>query len=380
MYKNLKYALFLRFKSWETILGLSILFLSFIMCASSWGDKVRGFAKAGSAVHKKDLIPRLADQEYYGEKYTFDANFGKTGSFYFSMSIANIGIGDHKMHARGVLKIDGQKFYWNFKKDDDEWSHNKNKIHIKAGGATLSGTPNRLTFHVKHKGSELNLTFTPLAPTWKPHKGGLVFGKNLQTQYHLFPLSHVKGSFKHKGKQGKLKGKGWGTHTWSHLGPHEQNLWAAQFRGIDLGAGKTLYYRQLRTTKDYGRKKLSYIVLTDQDKVIFQGFGFKKDVKKFYVDRKHDNRYKVAHEFTITLPDVKDSTKILEASFSVTKTRLRRNPIANYAWPIRKIMEGFSKPMEYAYDVKYKASVKGGGIDFSTQGEKGRLEVYHFNK
>jgi hypothetical protein len=363
---------------------LMTLFLCCLMVTSAgtaWSkDTVLGFDKAGSKLSNRDLIPHLSSKEYYGEKYTFDADFGKRGSFYFSMSITNIGIGDHKMHAKGVLKIDGEKFRWSFKKDNGDWSYDKKNISIKAGGASLSGSIDNLIFTAKHKGSKVMLTFKPLAQSWKPHKGGLNFGKKLKTQYHLFPLSNVTGIFKHKGKEDVLTGLGWGTHTWSHLGPHEQSLWTTQFRGIDLSQKKTVYYRQIKTPTDYGKKYLSYMVVTDHNKLVFQGFGFKPDVSKYYVDKKHDNKYKIAHEFIIKAQDIKDKSKTLNASFSVVKTRLKRNPIANYSWPLRKLMERFSKPMEYAYDMKYQVTVKGGGVDFKSTSNKGRLEVYHFNK
>ena len=76
------------------------------------------------------------------------------------MLINNIGWGSHKMEAKGTLTLSGKKYSWKFKKDSDEWTHNKKKLYIKAGNAILSGTLQDLKFEVSpNKNTKIEVHF-----------------------------------------------------------------------------------------------------------------------------------------------------------------------------------------------------------------------------
>ena len=78
-----------------------------------------GFQEQGEDLNFKALIPHLVSDENYVEKYTFDAEIqsedGQKGQLYFSASINNLGVGDHKLHLKGRLSLGDEKFTWNRK-------------------------------------------------------------------------------------------------------------------------------------------------------------------------------------------------------------------------------------------------------------------------
>ena len=356
-----------------------------LSAGGSWAKpSAKGFDRPGEVVRDQHLIPHVSDAGNYGEKYTFDADFGERGRFYFSMQISNIGMGDEKMTARGSVTIDGERIPWSFKRDEGEWKYNKKKLDIRAGSAKISGTVKALRFQSrsKSKKAQIDFVFTPIAQPWRPPQGGIRFGGSQRTEYNLFPLSSVKGVVRVKGRPDlELRGLGWGTHTWSHLGPHEQSTSASQFRGLDLPNQKTLYMREIQVGGDYARQSLSYVIMTSGAELLFQGFGFKKRVKKSFTDKKHPNRYKVAEDFTITAQDIKRPDVTLEAIFSAKKRTHHRNPISSYSWLLRKLIEQASKPMEYAYQMNFEAKVSGGSNGAAViKGTSGKYEINHFNK
>ena len=150
-------------------------------------EPVRPWQGSRTVVRSKHLVPAMKGGEGYGDKYTFDADFGERGNMYFSMAISNLGLGDHKMQAKGRLTIGTQVFRWKKKLDSDEWSHAKDKFEIKAGPATASGTPDRLVLAANEGGNEFELVLTPIARAWRPKNGRVLYGKKRAvTDYTVF--------------------------------------------------------------------------------------------------------------------------------------------------------------------------------------------------
>jgi hypothetical protein len=351
--------------------------------ALSWSAKpVSGFTGKRVAVTEKNLIPHMSKLDGYGEKYTFVAQIGQRDRFYFSMLISNMGPGEHKMQAKGTLTLKGKKYSWNFEKDADEWTHNKKKLYIKAGNAVLSGTLQDLKFDVRaNKTTLIEVHFKPLVQPWTPLGGSVRFNHKLRTEYHLIPLASVSGKVWSDPVPTPVlfSGKGWGTHSWSHLGPHEQNRWVMELKGIDYQKEYTVYLREFETASAYERKTLSYVVVTHKDQVIFEGFNQPINRSRVFIDKKHTNQYKVPEAFTLDAKDCcKDRT--LKLTFDGKKRTHYRNPIARRSWLVRKVIERFSKPMEYAYKGSFSIDIKDQGKTIHFGGQDGKLEVNHFNR
>ena len=203
----------------------------------------------------------------------------------------------------------------------------------------------------------------------------------MRTEYHLIPLAQVFGKLwvDKVPKPFLFEGKGWGTHSWSHLAPYEQNRWALEFKGIDYSNEYTVYLREFETAKGYDRKTMNYVVVTHKDQIVFEGFNQPIQRTRTFTDKKHKNKYSVPEAFTLKIKDCcKDRT--LTLSFNGKKRTHYRNPIGHYSWPIRKVIERFSKPMEYVYvgDFSVKVDSVGSAIQFG--GGDAKLEVNHFNR
>ncbi len=348
----------------------ALILLPFLFCsANANADELRGFAGKSGTVSAATLTPAMHEGDGYGEKYTFNADFGEIGDFYFSMAISNFGVGDHKMEARGRFTIDGKKVEWKRELDSDEWSNNKNSFRIKAGTAVIQGTPDRLVLTSTKSGNSIEAVFTPIAPAWRPGTDGrAMFGKNI-SDFTVFPLMNVEATVTMKGEEPKtVNGFGYGTHSWSDLMTYDMATVTYDFRGIS--GDSTIYFRKFMTTKEYGSKPLNYVLVTKGDKVIAESFTFdmQPTAGGLYVDNKHDNKYQVPESFTLTAPGIK-------GTFTKKKLRQRKDVLADMNFAVRQIAKLYSKPVRYDYDTNF--SVDAGGQHFEGVG---RYEVYHWNK
>ncbi len=331
-----------------------------------FADSLQGFSAGHSAATVQSLIPAMHKGEGYGEKYTFNAEFGERGSMYFSLTISNFGIGDFKMEAKGRFTLDGEDYSWKKELDDDEWKYKKDQFYIKAGPATISGTPNRLVMTATKSKHQFQAVFTPKAPSWRPGQGQVKFGSNI-SEFTVFPLMDVEAKVKLKDKDEEvLTGYGFGSHSWSDLMPYEQFKSTVDFRGIAGDA--TVYMRIMQPVSDYGKEPLRYLLVTKGNQILAESLNFTVTPTATYTDKKHDNKYQVAESFTVSTPDIKGT---------VTKSQLRqrKDQLASLNFAARQIAKQYAKPMLYDYDMQFSFDVKGQKIEGI-----GRYEVNHLNK
>ena len=375
---------------------INTLMLSSIATAK---DSISGLDRAGDTVQLKHIIQHRSNDEYYVEKYTFNAKLRApvnatssgdgdeasssqsefTGRLYFSISISNIGSGDYNAKARGVIELGDQQYTWKVSKKDKKWSRDPKKLNINVGGARLYGDLNALTFEVKRGAGSMQVRFTPLAKPWRPGGGGVAFGGGKSAEYTLLPMAELEGSFTTKDqKEIKVAGVGWGRHTWSQLGPHEWSKWNYQVRAFDPHHQRALFIREIQTGGDYVKRRLSYAILVSGADRLFEGYGLERKARAHYRDPKHDNHYKFPTDVTFTGQSINGDTK-LEMSLKTTKRHYRRNPIAKYSWAKRKVIEMVTKPMIYAYQTDYQIKLSG-AQNLELSGDQGRYETYFFNK
>lgn len=359
-------------------LAAATLALVAVPIGASAAEPVRAFMGSRTVVKTKNLYPHLGKDEGYGEKYTFDGDFGDRGSLYFSMTISNLGMGDHKMEAKGRLTIDGKKFRWKKELDDDEWKWSKTPFRIKAGPATLSGSPKELVMTVKQGGNDVTFTFTPLGRAWRPKNGQIQFGKDRKSaDFTVFPLMNVKASGTFNGAALDVKGTGFGTHTWSDLAIYDQARWTRQFRGID--GDKTIYMRELFTAEDYGNETLRYVLVTKGKMILLESYDYVTNATETLTDTKHDNRYKVPESFTIQGFD--DEMKQVQFRGKITKKKQikREDLLKKMNAAVRLIAGRYSKPVRYDYESDFHIQVKTADGVEELKGV-GRYEMYHWNK
>ena len=355
---------------------VALLALLFVIPAYA-GDPVKGFHLPRSPVKTKHLVPVLHDGDGYGEKYTFDADFGDRGSFYFSMTITNLGLGSHKMEAKGRLTVDGHKFKWKKQLDDDDWKHSKSPFSIKAGPAGMSGTPQKLLFTAAKGSEKLEITYTPIANAWRPLNGQIRFKGGNVSDYTVFPLSTVSARYDFGDGWKTIEGKGWGTHSWSDIAIYEQARWTMEFRGIE---GDTAFYiREMGTGGGNERKRVAYLLVTKGADVLVESYDYTLKPTELLTDTKHENHYKVPESFDLQGADVEYKTTLFRGKVTKKKLRKRKNMLGNLNAAVRMVASRFTKPMSYEYDANYHLEIKTAAGVQTVKG-LGRLEVYHWNK
>ncbi|MEE2787008.1 MAG: hypothetical protein VX589_06685 [Myxococcota bacterium] len=342
-------------------------------------ESLRAWQGGRTVVKAKHLIPAMKGGEGYGEKYTFDANFGDRGSMYFSLAITNLGFGDHKMEAKGRLTVDGQSFKWKKKMDRDEWSFDRDKFSINAGPAKVSGTPERLVFVAKSGDNEVELVMTPIARAWRPNNGQIQFGKSRSvTDYTVFPLMKAEVRYRMKGGEPQtVTGHGYGTRTWSELAVYDQVRWNLEFRAIE--GDKTIYIRQLGPAAKYDGKRIGYVLVTDGGKILVESFDFTLTPTQLMTDDDHENRYKVPESFTVMGKDAEQSTTLFRGKFQKKTMISRKDLLASLNSAVRMLAKRYSKPVKYTYTTDYLFEIKTADSVERLAGD-GRYEVYHWNK
>lgn len=348
---------------------------------ASAAESVRAFKGSRTLVKEKHLIPAMKKGDGYGEKYTFNGEFGDRGSFYFSLTISNLGWGDFNMESKGRLTLDGKKFSWKKKLDEDDWKYDKEHFKIQAGPATISGTPEKLILEVEQGDEALKFEFTPIANAWRPMNGQVLFGSAPEiSDYTVFPLMNVTGKAKMGGGADwvDVKGVGYGAHTWSSIAVYESARWTLEFRGIQGDA--TVYLRELAPGGDYDRnERVAYLLVTKGNDVLIESFDFAFTPTEVMTDEKHDNKYKVPESFTVLGKDATEPGRMVRGKVTKKKLRSRKDVLESMNAAVRTVVARYSKPAQYDYDSDFLFEVKVKDQTYRVEGV-GRYEVYHLNK
>lgn len=366
-----------------SVAGVVLLLMALTSCkpsAAQAEEAVQAYQGKSAPVTTEQLVPKMKGGEGYGQKYTFNAEYGERGRMYFSLTITNLGWGDHKMEAKGNLSLDGKKFSWKKSLDDDDWKYTKSPFTITAGPASLSGEPTRLVMSAKSGKDEFEATFTPIANPWRPRDGQIRFGPDKKiNDYTVFPLMKVATRVRFDGGEWQeIEGYGYGTHSWSELAVYETARWLYEFRGIS--GDRTVYIRELNSTDEFGRKRVPYLLVTKGDQVLIESFDFQFTPTELLTDNEHENRYQVPESFTLLGADANEPDK-RKFRGNVKKKNLRKRDdvLKSMGAATRAIVSRFSKPVLYDYDADYLIEVKNGDQTERIEGV-GRYEVTWLNK
>ena len=343
-------------------------------------EPVRAWQGNRSIVKAQHLVPTVKSGEGYGEKYTFNADFGERGSFYFSLAITNLGFGDRKMEAKGRLTVDGETLRWKKKLDSDEWSFTKApNFSISAGPATFSGTPKRLVMTAKVSGQTIEAVMTPIAQPWRPRNGKVLFGKKRAvTDFTVFPLGQVAVKYKTaSGEEQTIEGRGFGTRTWSELAAYEQSRSSLEFRGITGDA--TVYIREIMPSQEYQQNRIAYLLITKGKQILVESFDFELRPTDVETDTQHPNRYQIPVSFDILGKDSEDPTRLVLGRVVKKALRSRSDMLKSMNTVVRMVAKRYSQPVSYSYDTDFVFQIKQGDEVERLSGV-GRYGVYHWKK
>ena len=342
-------------------------------------EPVRSWQGNRAVVKASHLVPAMKSGEGYGEKYTFNADFGDRGSFYFSLALTNLGWGDGKMEAKGRLTIDGKQIRWKKKLDSDEWSFTKEPFSITAGPAKISGTPQRLVMNVTVGKQTIEAVMTPIAQPWRPRNGRVLFGKERKiSDFTVFPLSKTELKYDlGDGNVQTIAGRGHGTRSWSELAIYEQARSTLEFRGIS--GDMTVYIREIIPSKEYVQKRIAYLLITKGSDILIESYDFAMTPQQTFTDKVHPNQYQVVESFDVAGKDASDPTRLFRGRISKKRLRSRSDMLKSMNAAVRAVVSGFSKPVTYEYDSDFLIELKKDGAVTRLEGI-GRYEMSHLNK
>lgn len=359
-----------------SLIGLSL--VTTLAGPSRAAEPVFPYQGSRAVVGVRHLIPVMKGGEGYGEKYTFDAEFPGRGKLYFSMTIANLGVGDHKMEVKGHLKLDGQEIGHKKELASDEWTYAKDKFEINAGPAFIGGTPDALVLKAKDEKGWWEATLTPIAKPWRPRNGQIQFGADKKaSDYTVFPSFVASVKYSMDGGEPKtVEGRGYGSHSWTELGLYDQARWTLDVRGAS--GEYTFDMREMGTGGDFEQKRIPYLVITKGNKLLVESFDYEFNATEIFDDTGHENRYRVPESFTFTGRDA--SLENVQFRGKITKVNRyeRRDMLKNVNAAVKFVAKQMAKPMAYGYDVKYLIEVKTGEQIDRFEGTA-RYHVYHFN-
>jgi len=340
---------------------------------------VRAWQGNRTVVKAHHLVPAIKDGEGYGEKYTFNGEFGDRGSFYFSLAISNLGFGDRKMEAKGRLTIDGQSIRWKKKLDADEWSFTKAPFSIKAGPATLSGTPKRLVMTAAVGKQRVEAVMTPIARPWRPRNGRVLFGTERKvSDFTVFPLTQVEVKYNlGDGQEKTVSGRGHGTRSWSEIAVYEQSRSSLEFRGIT--DNKTIYIREIFPAREYAQNRVAYVLITKGSEILIESFDFELKPTDMYTDNAHPNQYRVPVSFDLVGKDAEDPNRLFRGRVTKKRLRSRDDILKSMNAVVRMVAKRYSQPVSYSYESDFLIQVKNGDQVDSLSGV-GRYGVYHWKK
>jgi len=364
-------------KTW-TWAGLLVVLLA----APALAETARSWTGPRVVVKAKHLAPAMKKSSDYWDKYTFNADFGARGSFYYSLAIGDALSDDRKLEAKGRLTVDGKTFSWRNDFKEGAWSHTLGEqIEIKAGKAVMSGTPDKLRFVNEQDGGAVELEFTPIARAWRPRQGQAMFGSdNKAYDVTLFPLMKVTGRFKHAGGDWQnIEGRGQGSHVWGEMAPHEAYRWTMEMRGIS--GDTTVYLRELGASEAFGGVRIPYLLVTKGDKVLVESFDYQLTPTEVFTDEKHDNKYKVPTSFQLVGKDADDAQVQFRGAVKQKKLNKRKDYLADLGAMKAAVASRFAKPVLYDYEIDLTLEVKtAGGVERITMsGDDTRYEVNWLN-
>ena len=350
---------------------------------SASAETARSWAGSRVAVKAKHLAPAMKKNGEYWDKYTFNADFGDRGSFYFSLAIGDALTDERKLEAKGRMTVDGKTFSWRNDFKESAWSHSlADEVRISAGKAEMSGTPDKLRFVNEQDGGALELEFTPIARAWRPRQGQALFGAdNKAYDVTLFPLMKVSGRVKQAGGDWQaIEGRGHGSHVWSELAPYEANRWSMELRGVN--GDTTVYMRELGATTNYGGTRIPYILVTKGNQVLLESFDYQLSPTELFTDEKHENKYKVPTNFQLQGVDAEDKNIQFRGVVKQKKLNKRKDYLADLNALKAAVAARFAKPVLYDYTVDVTLEIKTAkGVErVAVSGEDTRYEFNWLNQ
>ena len=149
-----------------------------------------------------------------------------------------------------------------------EFTASRDKCDVKIGPNSVQGDLQTYKLHAEEGALGVDLTFTRVAPSWRPGEGKTFYGD----REHYFawlpsiPYGTVEGTLSYDGKTRKVRGSGYHDHNWGNLSlPKVMDHW---YWGRTRVKDFTLIFVEQITHKRFGSRKMPDFYLAKGDKVL----------------------------------------------------------------------------------------------------------------
>ncbi len=330
-----------------------------LVAASAQAKRLVPYSGPPSSVTTRSLVPHLVGDENYYEQYNFEASLDEDVDFYLRMRIANLGPGDGRMEVT-VRTRDPEthaRVKYFDKLDRDSWNYAKGRFSITAGKTRVSGDPSRIRVQGSGGGFSFDLVFTAQAKGWRPGKGRVLLGDDgYYATSIVFPRAKVEGTVTVKGKVHHLSGWGFATHSHSNVAPYEVARRWVQFDSHDNEYA--IYLRYFMPAEGYPARPVAFLLVTFEDRVVFQGYQVKVRAEKTKVDRKTDAKYKMPGRIVV---DAVAPGQKVHLVLEGTKMYHRSAMLEEAGMVERVVIKRFAEPVDYNYRCKYSLTIDNEG-------------------
>ncbi len=327
-------------------------------------------AKEGSA-SMKDLVPRLASDEAYSDRYTFDAEFDGGGRIEIEMTVSNLGWGDH--HGGAVVRAvlpNGKKYVYAEKFDEGDWTFAKDKLDLNIGKLRLTGKGKR-TFVIKHTGkTPFELTFKSRLPMWSPGNGAIeVDGKKFALTL-IAPRADVQGKFK-IGKEWvpvKSTGRASGDHNFTQFAPFDLAQRFSRFQ--DFNGDVFVAWRDIKLTKENGGKSITWLVVGYKNQIVFQDASARLRTSNNVKDGR--SGYTVPKAVQVDGKRGKDNVKLVIRGSTYESIDL----LKDYNSAVKMVAQAVSKPYQISFSGSYTLQMTIKGATATIKGKRAHSMDY----
>lgn len=326
----------------------------------------------------QSLIPRVIGDESYYEQYNFEATLDGGKPFYLRLRIANLGPGDGRMEVtvRGQQPQSGKRFKYGKKLSRDDWSYQKDRFEIKAGRTSVHGTPEAIEVQGSDKGCAFALRFERQAEGWRPGNGVIRFGGDgYYATSIIFPRALVKGTITTDGKVEQVKGTGFAIHSHSNRAPYQLARRWVQFDSHD--SDYAIYLREFVPARGYPQRPVSWLLITYQDRIVFQSSKVSVRAEQTRPDEKTEARYLMPQRLVFTAEAPGQTVRgVLEG----TELYLRSAMLEEAGMLERAVIKRVAEPVDYNYRCTYKLELENAGSPPVEIAGRATYSVNYLNK
>lgn len=306
--------------------------------AQSWGQ-----TGAGEPPTMEDLIPRMSSGQAYTERYSFAVDFDDGGHVGANFTISNLGV--RSGYGAAEIRVrhpDHDNYSHQERVSRGDWSYDEDTFGLDIAGAQLEADGDD-AFKLTYQGDDaaVDLRFQTHMEMWRPGRGEIRRDDDYYRFTLVAPRSDVTGRIKIDGQWHDVQGtrRGYADHVATNVAPFDLGKRFTRFRTYEDDV--FVLWREIRLTRDFGGRSVSWIVVGVDDEIIYEDPD--AEVQYGNLERDEETSYQVPHAVQVVSQKGDHRMRFLLRGDEVD----RRDLLASYGRVVRAIASRFSEPYEY---------------------------------